>query len=376
MPKYVRENGAIKVIPDDQTTKDGEIDLAPSRKIIDEGNVVIEGRNDGSTVIREKRVSDHNFLSNPRIVSGPIGPYDRSVYDPLTDSHIFFKTNVSTFVVTNANDFTDSYTLDAENHGPNAVRNILPLPSYNLLYILSDSEIQIYEVNDSTEEYEFSRSISLDIGVCSGLIPFEYLGKCMVTDPNSFQFVDIVNETVSTPVDGLDFGEFTGTAQTYTRTDRVIISYFRGDSTLVDPVNESAISFSESTLPSYGSIEYLPRVDKYVGLQGNYFESIDGKTLQRDQISVDTSKVDSFMNTVLEDQFILNAPTGGSSSFFTLIDGDTLNIIKKIKLSEITDIDDGVRQVSFDPSRNEIAFSLQARSEDSFGKIDYNPFYS
>jgi len=62
MPQYVRENGALKVIPDSEATEDGEISLSPRRKILDEGNVVIEGRDDGSTVIREKRVSDHTFL--------------------------------------------------------------------------------------------------------------------------------------------------------------------------------------------------------------------------------------------------------------------------------------------------------------------------
>jgi len=263
MPKYVRENGGIRVIPDDQTTENGEIDLSPRRKIVDEGNVVIEGRDDGSTVIREKRVSDHQFLSNPRSVESEIASFftERCFYDSNEDLYGFHGNDLSSIDFVDPSNNFSSYSVSLSGQ----TRSVLPLPSLNkILVATSNEEVEILTINASTGKYESSSFIDISGNIPIVLIPFLPFNKVIIGCENSTVFIDPVDESVNSTTSSGGIDSFSPTftdVSGYTRSDRIVFIHVFSNGNVYDVSNESVSSLGDSIGNQIGSV-YLESVDK------------------------------------------------------------------------------------------------------------------
>jgi hypothetical protein len=412
MPQYIRENGAIKVIPDDNTTEDGEIDLSPTRKIIDEGDIILEGRDDGSTVIREKRPEDHTFLTNKRTVKLEGGEDFQESNSRYISRYI--KKNDKLLFSKGTNGL---YILDAENLQYTKKLDKFDISLSDGSFLVSihqptgkiflsgsnSSSVLIFNVNESTGNYEKTGEITLFVNESTGeeessvngSICLDYLNKLIFIGKKQVTFVDPISESqigkteTGTGIDSI--GNINSQPKGYKRSDRILFMAESGETILVDPISQSATDLSSVLGENVVDLVYVPRIDEFYGETNSSFgeiESIDvvnikGSTLEK-SIRSYPGKDKRLLRPlqVIEDRFIISTVgSDRSSSDFNLelIDPKTNTVVDGISGRE----DDennllSLISVAFDSKRNRLVYyenygetNLSAK----LGIVDYNPFY-
>jgi hypothetical protein len=378
MPQYIRENGAIKVIPDDNTTEDGEIDLSPRRKIIDEGDIIIEGRDDGSTVIREKRPEDHTFLSNPRsaISDQTIGTYKRAAYDSNEDLYIFYDLNEDEFTVSDPKDDYDTYVVSL----PGSLKNLLPIPSLGKIFVTDDlGNYNVVEKNSSTGRLEVTRTNSLG-SQSDGIIPLLYLNLVIFLGGSSIYFVDPVNESIKETVNGVDVsaGFFLNKYDYFTRSDRVVIFPTTGNTGYSIYPQTKEVSELGDLFSSVSCFIYLEKEDKYFYNNISTGEGflVDASTFEVLEKTKPLPSGVGSNNIGIEGRFIVSP--ANSREKLTLIDGKDGRILNDELTAENFGLKDLSTEVAaYDSKRNVIFFTIEEflQEKPKVGIVDYNPFY-
>jgi hypothetical protein len=388
MPQYIRENGAIKVIPDDRTTEDGEIDLSPRRKIIDEGNIVIEGRDDGSTVIREKRPTDHTFFGE-EIVSKEYefsdfdnaGPFVNTFYDNANDLYLLAGTSG---VLT-----LDGSTLEKINE-ESSLSNTRYADFHQAtqkVFLARNNVIHVYSYNDSVGYYEKKQNtitLSGETGI-NRLDVLAFDNTLVAFGDEEMWFVDPINESILGSDDSAGLNENGsvggGLDQSSISTPRKDRFFYVNKDRVFRIINTSTRSANnlDGVFPEASDYCYLERLDVLVVNDYNNGEAViyDASTL---------SEVNR-VNHGFTGDFGYIVPFEGR--FFSVSSGDVFNSNpSEVKLydpltGDFLDsygvLDKGQKPVSF--GNGEIfVVSRQKTLLSGVGlvvkKIEYSPFYS
>jgi hypothetical protein len=381
MPQYIRENGAIKVIPDDNTTEDGEIELSRKRKIIDEGNIILEGRDDGTTVVREKRPTDHTFFQNVQTYEtfegsdkpSSLNYQTVSVYQPISDVYVTI-TYGETII------FWDPEDLTSEDYFIKSSEDITQISSSRTdsrIFGTSNEsgDVLVFDLNDSTGEYEEKRKISTPNSKIANNILLQGIGYLVVIGDSEVTYINPSNETVigndTSTAYSVPFFPFIQRTENYTRPDRLLYPTESGDFKILNVLNQSSVDVSGST-DEITSADYIPKLDLYYSeTRSNKIQIYDSKTLEK----INEIDGDSYVheNLVLEDRFVLRFDSTVSGSF-DLYDPKNLNLLSRINIAQES-VASSTQGGAFDSKRNRIFAFLSSRREIWF-TVDYNPFYS
>jgi hypothetical protein len=382
MPQYIRENGAIKVIPDDNTTEDGEIDLSPRRKIIDEGNIIIEGQDDGSTVIREKRPTDHTFFGNSEnfSISESInitgGNYFRD-----TDEYVFGNFSDDKLFVVDASDPSSSKRFLNIGSG-SSKGGIVENPLSKSLYAYGDSsgDISVVSKNDSTGSVELSSTISTPNNEIATIYTIPYLNLILVLGDSEITYIDAITESVigndtdfSASTGGIVDGFFTNGLFSPRSDRQIYFSYKEGTSInekyVISPTDKSSFDLGENT-EKYRNVEYSEKTDNYTAIidDEDQIAIIDGQTLKevkRVETGIELSS-GLYRSVSLEGRFVIYL--SDQKNLLFLVDSKNASVLETldVRLANIS--------VFFDPTRNKIVTG--GSDTEGFQTILYNPFYS
>jgi hypothetical protein len=374
MPQYIRENGAIRVIPDDNTTEDGEIDLSPKRKIIDEGNIVIEGRNDGSVAIRERLVKDQTFLGS-------------NVYQ-------IFQTGSAQFADIEYIPSLDLYVLCKQAGGAVDALSFIDPDTGNIEYSLNTSSGEALEVVYSpiseklivSDQSSVLTVVDLDGSSTGGPaieneVSISQQSNTLSYDPKTNQVINV----------RIDVGFFDGTTGSELEIVSTTAEVFRPRE--VSKVFSGICLFNQGGTSSFANVnrrtvhefDLFFNSATYSKISGDWFAvdeketdsiyRLDGNTLQiKDTLSFDFSVQETSQNGNIRS-------TRDGMVFWNDTSNNKIHLInpQELEIKETVDYGsqgfENIRYAKHDPGRNRILLTNQTGSNDAgIYAVDYTPF--